>query len=568
DPNFKKQESKSFLASIGEAIRGIFGSASEINEVSKTIPGGIINYTTQSDEVNSEGIEEEIVEPDEEIIETDKGNSELDALNERIDSLISKTANLKSKALAKKAIPEVVSLKTPLTVATSTPRLPAVQAPIVQQPIVQQPIIQQPIVQQPVQPQIIYSPPITYYYYYNQATNTTSTSPDTNATSSALNSVGTSTFSNTIFVSELLFHATGEGGDVGKEFVELYNAGNEPLNLSSWSLKYFRSDSTSTNSLALFDGSNNADKVIIPAKGYLLVGLNNYNAVNYNGTAADILRTASLPNVSGSSEGVAVTVYLFDSGGAGVGGLVYTNASISQAGQSLERKAKPAGNCVSAGSGEGEFSGNSCNGNSSGDFETRSQPKPQNSGSLPEPRSAPNLTGATLAYSSSTMSLAFKWNEAFDSAGDALSVIYEIRNASTSEIFATTSAAIGLSRSIDEIGRNYAFSLRAFDRNGLGSIPANFSADVPSFFSNLYFYRDSRSGGGNIVDAYYGNYPFVPGSRGNWKLVLLYVNAAASKDANLIESNRFSPADNSNLATLSYLRCSGDGYATSNKFIL
>ena len=260
-----------------------------------------------------------------------------------------------------------------------------------------------------------------------------------------------------------------------REFVELYNAGNEPLNLSSWSLKYFRSDSTSTNSLALFDGSNNADKVIIPAKGYLLVGLNNYNAVNYNGTAADILRTASLPNVSGSSEGVAVTVYLFDSGGAGVGGLVYTNASISQAGQSLERKAKPAGNCVSAGSGEGEFSGNSCNGNSSGDFETRSQPKPQNSGSLPEPRSAPNLTGATLAYSSSTMSLAFKWNEAFDSAGDALSVIYEIRNASTSGNFR-----------YDE-RRYWAFAEHRRNRPELCFFPAGFRSERFGFDTGEFF---------------------------------------------------------------------------------
>ena len=150
------------------------------------------------------------------IIETDKGNSELDALNERIDSLISKTADLKNRALAKKTISEVVSLKTPPTVATSTPRLPAVQAPIVQQPIVQQPIIQQPIVQQPGStPNYLFSADYlllllqsSYQYHEHQ--------PDTNATSSALNSVGTSTFSNTIFVSELLFHATGEGGDVGK----------------------------------------------------------------------------------------------------------------------------------------------------------------------------------------------------------------------------------------------------------------------------------------------------------------------------------------------------------------
>ena len=602
DPNFKKQNQKSFLASIGEAIRGIFQSADNAgnSDITDTISGAIFDNSTQSDEVNSEDIgeksilspekgdietdegtveadegtveaDEGTVEADEEIIETSEGNSEMDALNERIDNLISRTADLKNKALVRKTIPEVVSLKTPP--ATSMPKLPPVQAPPVQAPVVQQPTL----------PPIVYYPPVTYYYYYNQTTNTTSTatstnssnggnnstSTNTNATSSALNSVGTSTFSNTIFVSELLFHATGDGGDVGKEFVELYNDGNQSLNLSGWSLKYFRSDSTSTNSLALFgESEHTADRMVIPAKGYLLVGLNDYNAVNYSGTAADILRTASLPNVSGASEGVAITAYLFDNIGAGVGGLAYTNTSISQAGQSLERKAKPTGNCISAGSGEGEFAGNSCSGSQSGDFETRSNPKPQNSGSLPEPRMAPNLTGASLTYSSSTMKLVFKWNEALDSMGDALSVRYEIRNASTSEIFATTSAAIGLSRSIDEIGRNYAFFLRAFDRDGLGSPPANLSADVPSFFSNLYFYRDSRSGGGNVVDAYYGNYPFIPGSYGNWKLVLLYVNSAAPKDANLIENNKFSPADNSNLAILSYLRCSGDGYVTSNKFIL
>ena len=67
DPNFKKQNQKSFLASIGEAIKGIFQSADNAgnSDITDTISGAIFDNSTQSDEVNSEDIgEKSILSPE------------------------------------------------------------------------------------------------------------------------------------------------------------------------------------------------------------------------------------------------------------------------------------------------------------------------------------------------------------------------------------------------------------------------------------------------------------------------------------------------------------------------
>jgi hypothetical protein len=560
----KKPESKSFFASIAAGAQSIIsyvsGAVQETfsafesavkNNKSEPVPTATMN--TSSPQATLTKIEQP--EPETEIQE-DQSPDEAGVISGRIDDLTERAADLESKILAKKSKKSVIQNQSQTQSSPVSTPAPVQPAPPASTQTYTPPVT------------VVQPAPVYYYYYYNQPNNnsSTSTSSSTNTSTSTATSTSSvtleisrnSNFSNIIFISEYLFHGTGAGGDTGREFVELYNSGSQSLNLSGWSLKYARSDSTSTESLALFGGTDSTDKTTVPAKGYLLVGLNNYDAANYSDTSADIVRTTSLPNVSGSSEGIAVAILLFDGEEKNVDGAAYTNKSISKAGQSLERKAKmDSGGCVSALSGGGEFMGNACGTGAGDDFEVRSDPKPQNSNSLPEPRIPPAISNAGLDFSLSAMNLVFKWDESRDSTGDALSINYEIRYVSSSDIFATTTGAIGLSKRIDEVGKNYDFLLRAFDRDGFGSAPVNLSIYVPSFFSNLYFYKDTRSSGaGNVIDAYYNQYPFVPGAKDGWKIVLFYVNSEAPKDSDLSEINGFLPVDSSTLMTLNYSRCS------------
>ncbi len=148
-----------------------------------------------------------------------------------------------------------------------------------------------------------------------------------------------------------------------------------------------------------------------------------------------------------------------------------------------------------------------------------------------------------MKYSSSSVSLNFSWSESADSSGATSSISYEIRNASSSDIFAATTGTLILDKGIQEIGRDYNFTLKAVDRDGSGSATTSLAVFVPSFFDKFYLYSDPRSPGQNVTDAYYSRYPFVPGSTNTWKLVLLYANADAQKDGHLIEENGFKPGD-------------------------
>jgi len=132
-----------------------------------------------------------------------------------------------------------------------------------------------------------------------------------------------------IVISEILFD--GEGSDKGKEFIELYNPSNIAQDLRGWSLRLLKAGATSTTPLAVF-GDNSSDIVFIPQHGFLLVGLNSYDAVNFNTIIADIRRSSVLPN--GEDE---VSVVLLDASKAEVDRVTYFGQSIQKEGESLER---------------------------------------------------------------------------------------------------------------------------------------------------------------------------------------------------------------------------------------
>ncbi|TAN56994.1 hypothetical protein EPN15_05675 [Patescibacteria group bacterium] len=119
-----------------------------------------------------------------------------------------------------------------------------------------------------------------------------------------------------ILINEIFFNPSGS--DPGKEFVELYNQDSNSYDLKNWSLKL--SDGTSLAKI----GSIASDQTTIPANGYFLVGLNNYDQT----PTADVKRSASLPNS-------AKTVQLFDNLNGAIDSASY-DASVSE-GQSWTR---------------------------------------------------------------------------------------------------------------------------------------------------------------------------------------------------------------------------------------
>jgi hypothetical protein len=185
-----------------------------------------------------------------------------------------------------------------------------------------------------------------------------------------------------IVISEFLYKA--DGPDIGKEFIELYNAGQETMDLENWSLYVNINDSTTTNTLAVL-GRNDLDKTEIKSKGFLLIGLNNYNAINYDNKLVDIIRTASM----GQQATTTYEIQLLDNNDNLIDSIIYIGDSVSD-GQSLERKATIDSTVETMVYGIDKYNGNSFDANGDlTDFIIRTNPQPQNSDSLLEPRQQP-----------------------------------------------------------------------------------------------------------------------------------------------------------------------------------
>ncbi|HXF44464.1 MAG TPA: lamin tail domain-containing protein [Candidatus Paceibacterota bacterium] len=349
-----------------------------------------------------------------------------------------------------------------------------------------------------------------------------------------------------VVISEFVYNA--EGSDVGNEFIELYNPTASDLGLNGWSLKLTASNSTSSDSLASFGGKPD-DVTLIKAKSFLLVGLN-------GNTKGGINRSASLPQ----ADGVTYTIILFDASDKIVDEINYNSTLGAE--KSLERKAWESGNCISA-QGSGEFLGNGCDTDSIGDFEVRAVPTPQNSQSLPEPREAPTaIANFTVGYHFSIPTLTMSWSFSTDYSGSTSTIHYEIEEMNTptgSTAFSFNSTSNALEQTIDEIGRNYEFSIKAVDSDGLASISTVASTTVPGFVDNIYFYKDPRTTStAYLVEIYYQNYPFIPQiySSGNaWRMIAFYLNKDAEKIAVISDPRANYHLDG--MIQFVYKRCNG-----------
>ncbi len=402
------------------------------------------------------------------------------------------------------------------------------------------------------------------------ASNSSSTSSTSNSTSTSSSTSSSSTSSSTplfvshILISEVLFDAAGS--DEGKEFVELHNPATSSKDLAGWSLKYLEQGATSTTYLASFKASSHPeDKTIIPGQGFLLIGLNSYDSLNYN-KAADIIRTGFLPN-----GGLKIDLILYDESNSDIDRLTYSSSSIAAAGNSLERKALPSEACLSA-QNNGEFWGNGCDNNQDSDFEIRISPNPQNSDNLPEPRSAPSINNFQIVYNFAPR-FDFSWDLAADSSGSTSTLsyfVYDISGSTSTLIFSATSTVSTSSPqtiptstiySVNEVGRNYNFQFKAQDRDGLTSIATSTIA-AKSFLDNFYFYRDARTGAnGYLFDlATTSSRPFWNkndvSSNQNWKGIVFYLNKDAPKENILSTENSLIPSDAA-FGRVKYSTCAG-----------
>lgn len=341
-----------------------------------------------------------------------------------------------------------------------------------------------------------------------------------------------------VVISEILFD--GEGSDEGKEFVELYNPTDSEIDIRGWSFDYFIGNATTGVPLATI-GSSASDNTNIPARGFFLLGLNGYNQENFQGTSADAIRSKSIPN--GSDR---ISVALFDAADNEIDKMRYTSDSIAHEGQSVERKTVVGDTCTSA-RGSDEYSGNTCDRGSDGDFESRSDPRPQNSQNLLEPRERLSVPGLVSGMSSigsfekNILTISFVWS-ASTSSDLTSEVWYSIVDVSSSTSLAESiyTTSTNASITVDEVGRSYTFEIYAEDVEGFESEKKIFEVSVPSFFDVLYAYPDPRDPeGGYIVDMYWNEFPFIPQNKGGngWQAILLYKNKDASKDNGLLSAN-------------------------------
>ena len=251
--------------------------------------------------------------------------------------------------------------------------------------------------------------------------------------------------------------------------MELYNPTDSLIELGNYSLKIRKESATSTSSLSSFSSSHT-----VAAKSFFLAGLDNYGS-STNSTA-DILRTSYSLFTSTSS-----IVYLMDND-AIIDEINYNPANFAN-GQSLERKSFTTSTIDSMTTGEHRFSGNSYDADSADDFILRNSAEPQNSQNFPEPRNAPTIPqNFSVQYGSSTMSLDLSWQSSQDYSGETSTIAYKIIDVSNSsstfsEINTTSTSANIL---INEIGRDYNFSIQAFDNEGLGSATSTTSVFVPN----------------------------------------------------------------------------------------
>ncbi len=363
-----------------------------------------------------------------------------------------------------------------------------------------------------------------------------------------------------IVISEVM--AGNGSGRSEEEFIELYNPTSADINLLDWSLKRKISQTSTSTPLNLV--SEFSATSTIKSKSFFLIAHPDF-LNDPSSTQPDFFYTNLSSSYRLSYNDDAVILY--DNNGEIVDEVGYQDIP---GGQSLERKAWQDNQCVSSQL-DGEFLGNGCDTDNGSDFEIRAIPNPQNSLNLPEPRQKPEtVKNFNVSYDSSTVELIFNWDASAASTSVA-SLIYKIADISSSTLFfqdiETTSTASRIP--IYEVGRDYAFYIRAFDSDGLGSEIATSSVSVPSFIKNVSFYKkpdsffldqfifvdNEKSFRKYLIDFSFNQYPFLPGP--GYKVAVFYLNSEPTTTLDIASDRGFSflNGDENQYLKIGYRNC-------------
>jgi hypothetical protein len=391
----------------------------------------------------------------------------------------------------------------------------------------------------------------------------------------------------TIIASNIDHMVIGEiqvaGEDAGDEFIELYNPTDHLIDISNWSIQYL---SGTADSVEKIKKKNFEEESKIAPKGFFLIARekNNKGSNGYTGQVLPDLTHRSF-SLSGSSAGA--TVFLVNTtekiGSIGSSTIIDSidyALTVPVAGQSLERKAYNDGQCVSP-QNAGEYLGNGCDNDDENDFESREYSHPQNTQSLPEPRPAPEIVQNFLVqYVPKDLTASFNWDE---HSAHAFRLV-DTNGSNPADII--SSGTYAFQRKLDQVGHQYEFEIYAMDREGLASIPASASVNVPSFLDSVSFYKDPYTASQSyLVDLGWRDYPIMPvrlkhlasqqEASNNWHAILLYYDyeAPVTDDLFWINYNPSSSYKSWGLTIpyglrFSYPNCLGFPYKTSGASLI
>ena len=374
-------------------------------------------------------------------------------------------------------------------------------------------------------------------------------SPSSTTTSTPIEIVSNS---GKVLISEILFDAEGSDGE--KEFIELYNPNSVSVDISSWSIQHKSASSSSTSKKNFEDGS------VIAPKSFFLIWLGSDSR-------------GDLKWLSGSLNNTAATISL-NSNGEVIDSVSYSKETLfASSGQSLERKALENGLVLSSSNGQcvsaqqaGEFLGNGCDSDSISDWEIRPIPNPQNKNNLAEPRDPPLAVQNFRAdFSSPTMELILNWDSSASSLVSSTPNYQIVSDHDLNFVISTTATSTKIT--INEVGKEYKFSIQTSDQDGLSSVIEE-TTITPKFLNNLHFYTNPSSSE-TFIEIKTDSYPFIPdlfASGLRWKLMNFYLNGDINNPLIIQYKNCSGQITDNGTVTLPdiSLFCTNDGGAYSD----